>query len=341
MMRVDMLVAGAGPVGLATAIQAAQAGMSVAITDPRGGPIDKACGEGLMPSALAQLRSLGVNPIGHDLTGITYAAADGARWIRAGFPSTPGRGVHRLVLSSDLHRLADQLGVQRLERRINDIRQSDEFVDAAGVRARWLVGADGLHSSIRRLVGVEQAVRGPQRFGVRRHFEVPPWSSNVEVYWAEASEAYVTPLGPNLVGVAILGARGRSFDERLNDFPALCDLLRGREGSAALGAGPFLQGTTRRVAGRVLLVGDASGYIDALTGEGIAIGLSQSRALVEALLSGRPDAYEAGWLSANRRARFLTSTLMKVTQRPSMRRHLLPAAQRFPALFRQGVRLAS
>jgi flavin-dependent dehydrogenase len=341
MMRVDVLVAGAGPIGLATAILAARKGMSVAVTDPREGPIDKACGEGLMPTALSHLCHLGLHPQGNDLTGITYVSAAGADRIQARFPDGSGRGVHRLELSSALHRLAEDLGVQRLGRRVNDVRQGDSFVEAAGVRARWLVAADGLHSPVRRLIGVEHQLRGPQRFGVRRHFEVAPWSTNVEVHWADASEAYVTPVGPNLVGVAILGARGQSFDDRMKEFPHLQELLRGANGSAVLGAGPFLQGTTRRVAGRVLLVGDASGYIDALTGEGIAIGLSQARVLVEALAADQPHLYEARWHSATRRARLLTSTLVKVTQKPQMRRHLLPAAQRFPALFRHGVRLAS
>jgi flavin-dependent dehydrogenase len=341
MMRVDVLVAGAGPIGLATAILAARAGFSVAVTDPREGPIDKACGEGLMPTALSQLHHLGLNPQGHDLAGITYVSAEGGHCVQAAFPDGPGRGVHRLELSSSLHRLAEELGIQRLGRRVNDVRQSDSYVEAAGVRARWLVAADGLHSPVRRLVGVEHRLRGPQRFGVRRHFEVSPWSSNVEVHWADASEAYVTPVAPHLVGVAILGARGTSFDDRMVQFPHLRELLHGAEGSAVLGAGPFLQGTTRRVAGRVLLVGDASGYIDALTGEGIAIGLSQARVLIEALVADEPEIYEANWQSATRRARLLTSTLMRVTQRPQMRRHLLPAAQRFPALFRHGVRLAS
>jgi 2-polyprenyl-6-methoxyphenol hydroxylase-like FAD-dependent oxidoreductase len=259
MKRVDVLVAGAGPIGLATAILAARAGFSVAVTDPREGPIDKACGEGLMPTAMTHLRHLGLNPQGNDLTGITYVSSQGSHRVQARFPDSSGRGVHRLELSSALHRLAEDLGVDRMGRRVNDVRQSDSFVEAAGVRARWLVAADGLHSPVRRLIGVEHRLRGPQRFGVRRHFEIAPWSTNVEVHWADASEAYVTPVGPNLVGVAILGARGQSFDDRMKEFPHLRELLRGAQGSAVLGAGPFLQGTTRRVAGRVLLVGDASG----------------------------------------------------------------------------------
>ena len=59
---IDVLVVGAGPAGLATAISCAQAGLSVTVAEPRTGPIDKACGEGLMPAAVARLAALGVHP---------------------------------------------------------------------------------------------------------------------------------------------------------------------------------------------------------------------------------------------------------------------------------------
>jgi 2-polyprenyl-6-methoxyphenol hydroxylase-like FAD-dependent oxidoreductase len=58
----DLVVVGGGPVGLGTAVTAAQAGLDVTVFDPRGAPVDKACGEGLMPSAVEALARIGVHP---------------------------------------------------------------------------------------------------------------------------------------------------------------------------------------------------------------------------------------------------------------------------------------
>ena len=84
------------------------------------------------------------------------------------------------------------------------VDQDAAGVTAAGVRAKWLVAADGLHSAVRRAVGINAVAGKPRRYGVRWHFSVPAWSEFVEVYWSPWGEAYVTPVEPDLVGVAIL-----------------------------------------------------------------------------------------------------------------------------------------
>lgn len=153
----------------------------------------------------------------------------------------------------------------------------------------------------------------------------------------------VTPVGDHSVGVAILGSRGGSFDERLQRFPNLRDRLRGIgiAGGPVLGAGPLRQTSSRRVSGRVLLVGDASVYVDALTGEGISVGLAQAEALVRCLVANRPEDYERAWWRVTRRTRTLTLLLLAASQRPALRRGLLPAASRLPFLFSAGVRAAA
>src|SRR4051794_41830821 len=89
----DLLVAGGGPVGLAVAMYAVRAGLDVAVVEPRGGVIDKACGEGLMPGAVAALTALGVPLHGHPITGIRYVG--GARPAQGALPHRPRRGGRR------------------------------------------------------------------------------------------------------------------------------------------------------------------------------------------------------------------------------------------------------
>jgi flavin-dependent dehydrogenase len=348
---IDLLVIGAGPVGLAAAVDAARSGMRVVVTDPRTGPIDKACGEGLMPTAMAHLHRLGIDPPGRDLTGITYVTADGRHSASAPFPHQAGRGVRRTTLSLALHESAEALGVERMDRRVDGITQCDDHLQADGhvhahtergdIIARWVIAADGLHSPTRRALGVESGKRVQRRYGLRSHVALAPWTSNVEVHWADVGEAYVTPVNDEMVGIAILGDPGIPFTERLRSFPVLAERLAGASASAVLGAGPFRQSSTQRVCGRVLLVGDASGYVDALTGEGIAVGLAQAAAAVESLLREDPLRYEDQWASSTRSSRLLTDALLRASRSPMLRRHLVSAARRYPSLFRLGVRWAS
>jgi flavin-dependent dehydrogenase len=339
--KIDVLVAGAGPVGLATAIYAAKSGLEVVVCDPRSGDMDKACGEGLMPTATGHLRELDIELSGHPIRGIAYLSSDGSHHVQAAFRGEHGMGVRRTVLAETLAAEAARLGVQRIDARVDQVTQDDHGVHAAGINARWLVAADGLHSRIRRDLGVDLPSSSSPRFGLRRHFAMTPWSDNVEVTWAKDTEAYVTPVSDGSVGVAILGGRGGSFEERLQQFPILRDRLRGIAGGPVLGAGPLRQSSSRRVCGRVLLVGDASGYVDALTGEGISVGLAQAEALARCLVAGRPADYEQSWWRVTRRARTLTLILLSASQRPTLRRALLPAATKLPFLFTAGVRAAA
>src|SRR5690606_20049922 len=181
-------------------------------------------------------------------------------------------------------------------------------VEAAGVRASWVLAADGLHSSVARAVGLARPTPvARRRFGQRRHYALAPWSELVEVTWTPAGEWYVTPVGASLVGVALLARRGVQFDDALAAHPALADRLRGAESASDLrGAGPLRQRTRARVTGRVLLVGDASGYVDALTGEGLRIGFAQARAAVQAIRDSDPAGYERAWERETREFRRLT-----------------------------------
>ncbi|MDP9867423.1 MULTISPECIES: NAD(P)/FAD-dependent oxidoreductase [Streptosporangium] len=328
---IDVLVAGGGPAGLATAVHAALAGMEAVVVEPRPAPVDKACGEGLMPSGAAALRSLGVEVSGRPLRGIRYL--DGRHGAQAEFRDGHGLGVRRTALHAALSRRAAELGVRTVPGKVAGVRQDGDGVEAAGLRARWLVAADGLHSPLRALLGLELPDRRPRRYGLRRHYRVAPWTDFVEVHWAADGEAYVTPVGDDLVGVAVLSSRRRGYREHLADFPDLLARLDGPAATPVRGAGPLRQRVRARVAGRVLLVGDAAGYTDALTGEGVSLALLSARALVRCLRAGAPQSYETAWLRLSRRHRLLTGALLETRRHRASARLIVPAAQRLPALF--------
>jgi flavin-dependent dehydrogenase len=327
----DLLVAGGGPVGLATALHAARAGLDVAVLEPRAGVIDKACGEGLMPGAVAALAGLGVCPPGHPITGIRYV--DAGRAVEAAFRHGPGRGVRRTALHAALAVAVAEAGVPVVQRAVRGVRNEDDRVVVDGEAARYLVAADGLHSPVRRMIGLDRPVEGRRRHGLRVHVEMEPWTSYVEVHWAPGSEAYVTPVADELVGIALLTERPASFEELLGEHALLRERLGRRPLSRTRGAGPLRQRSTRRVAGRVLLVGDAAGYVDALTGEGIAIGLAQARAAVDAVVGGRPERYEAAYKRLGRRHELLTQALLASSRVPVVRRRIVPMAARLPRVF--------
>lgn len=333
----DLLVVGGGPIGLATAIFARLADLSVTVVEPREGPIDKACGEGLMPGAVARLCAIGVQPTGRPFLGIRYLSPG---WTaEAAFSAGPGLGVRRTELHAAMLARADEVGVERVRGRVDDVVQEADQVHAAGLRARWLVAADGLHSPVRRVLGLDLPTAPPSRFGQRRHFRVPAWTSLVEVHWSADAEAYVTPVSEDTVGVAVLCGPGRRFADVLADFPELLDRLAGAVPLTEVrGAGPLRQDSAARRRGRVLLVGDAAGYVDALTGEGIATGLATASAAVEAVATRRPQDYERAWRLATRRYRLLTSALVRTAHSP-LRGQLVPAASRLPRVFSAAVEL--
>ncbi|HPG76436.1 MAG TPA: FAD-dependent monooxygenase, partial [Rhodoglobus sp.] len=192
MTDVDVLVVGGGPVGLASAIEARLAGLTVALVEPRDGDVDKACGEGLMPGALPLLARLGVDPDGMPLRGVSYRTE--TRRADHLFRSGEGRGVRRTTLHRALADRATELGITRVAARVEAVQQTNSAVTAAGVTARYLLACDGLHSSVRRQVGLERAVRGSRRFGLRRHFAVAPWNDLIEVHWTREAEVYITPI---------------------------------------------------------------------------------------------------------------------------------------------------
>jgi flavin-dependent dehydrogenase len=302
----DALIVGGGPAGLATAIALRQRGASVTVADAMGPSIDKVCGEGLMPDSLRELALLGVDisaTDGSEFHGIQFigrsqhdndeAACEPPQQVTAKFPTGVGIGMRRTVLHRRMVERAQEAGVT-LRWRSHVQVQPDGAVQVGGetVRYGWLVGADGQSSQVRRIAGLEAAALMIRRFGFRQHFAVPPWSPYVEVHWGTSCQAYVAPVAPDAVCVVTMARSPRvRLAEMLAELPWLAARLRGAKSQMpALDTERGSVMTTRRLRhvsrGRVALVGDASGSVDAITGEGIAMGVRQALLLAECLGTG-------------------------------------------------------
>ena len=330
----DLVVVGGGPAGLATAIRARLAGLDAAVVERFHPPIDKACGEGLMPDAVARLREIGIDPPGFPFRGIRYV--DGDLMAEGTFPQAGGLGVRRVQLHEALVRRAEETGVELLWGvSVQGLEADGILTDRGKIRARWVAGADGLLSRVRRWAGLEGGPGPLHRFGVRRHYTLAPWTDLVEVHWGPSCEAYVTPVGADEIGVALLWSDGKSdFDDLLERLPALQERLADAPvGSRDRGAGPLHQKVLAVCRGNVALVGDASGYLDAITGEGMAVALHHSAALVEALVAGDLSLYARAHRRIARLPDFMTSLVLGLERRPALRRRALRALAAEPALF--------
>lgn len=325
---IDLVVVGGGPVGLVTALAARRRGLAVTVLDQRKPPIDKACGEGLMPEGRAVLARLGVAGVtGAQFGGIRYV--DGELEAEGRFPAgVHGLGVRRTVLHEALAAGAVAAGVDlRWGVAARGIEDGAVLSSEGRLAPRWIAAADGLHSPSRKWIGVRVRRGRMRRFGLRRHYRVAPWSDCVEVHWAEGSEAYVTPVGANEVGVAVLwSGDGSGFDRRLASFPALVRRVGGAEVvSSDRGSGPFWQRPERLVRGNVALVGDAAGYLDAITGEGLALGFRQAELLTERLAAGDLEGYERASRRLVAWPFLLIRALLVAERRPRLRRRLVAA----------------
>lgn len=327
----DVCVVGAGPAGLAVAIGAASRGMRVRVMDAaREGPVDKACGEGLLPDALQCLKRMGVRGLcGREIAGIRFLGA--GRLAEARFTGSPGMGVRRTELHRAMLDRAAELGVE--------VEWGRCLRELEGVG--FIVGADGGQSRVRGLAAMGEGKISTRRVGLRQHFGVAPWSDCVEVYWGDRVQAYVTPVAEDQVGVAFLSERKfDSFAEALSGFPALRDRLAGAQTcSAARGALTVTRRLRRVTSGRVALAGDASGSVDAITGEGMNLCFRQAERLVEGLVAGDLNAYEASHAKGMRMARGISAALLVMGRRPLVRRGAMVVLAEAPGVFNRLLRM--
>jgi flavin-dependent dehydrogenase len=335
----DLLVAGAGPAGLACAIAAASQGLRVEVVDGRTPPIDKACGEGLMPDTLAALTQLGIDDrqlqsIGFPLRGISFIKRGTA--IEGYFPEGTGLGVRRTALHQLLFERALSLGITfHWSTTVTAIAGGALHTNRGTMHARWIAGADGPQSRIRSMAGLDRASSSRRRIALRQHFAIAPWTDLVEVHWAKQAQAYVTPVSETEVCFVFIGSqRFASIEQALALFPA----LKQRLGSASTSGTPMgavtLSRKLRRVtSGNVALIGDASGSVDAITGEGLALCFRQAQALATALKAGDLALYETAHARLLRLPRFMSRAMLLMDRHPLALARTFNIFERKPNLF--------
>jgi 2-polyprenyl-6-methoxyphenol hydroxylase-like FAD-dependent oxidoreductase len=334
----DVFVIGGGPAGLAAAIAARQRGLDVIVADGNKPPIDKACGEGLMPDSVEALRRLGVEFDHHD--GVSFSGirfVDERTTALARFSGRLGVGLRRTVLHERMLDRANACGVKFLwETPVTGLQSGGVKVAGGnGVAARWIVGADGTQSQVRRWAGLEFAGGQSGRFACRGHFAVAPWSDCVEINWAKGSQAYVTPVSDHEVCVVVVSRQENCrLPSALGEFPELARRLGNAELSGKVrGAITGTRGLRRVYRGNVALIGDASGGVDAITGEGLSLSFHQAEALAEAMAVNDLNKYQLAHRRFSRRPAFMARVLLLLDGRTHLRRRVLKVFARYPEVF--------
>ena len=156
------------------------------------------------------------------------------------------------------------------------------------ITCKWLIGADGAASRIRAWAGLHSAHLRSRRFGFRAHYRIAPWSTYVEVHWGPLGQAYITPIGPEEVCISAMSRHaGLRLTDILNSIPFLRDKLAAAPTTSTERGSLTVTRRLRRVTrGNVALIGDASGSVDAITGEGLALAFRQALLLADSLDRG-------------------------------------------------------
>lgn len=333
----DVFVVGGGPAGISTALAARQQGFRAMVADILQPPIDKACGEGLMPDSVSELERLGVV-----LDDYEHARFAGIRFVgpttsvAAEFPSGSGFGVRRTTLHRALISQAVHQGIHFLwGTRVHGISGQDVHVDGRNIKAQWIVGADGQQSLVRSWAGLDAGREFERRIALRRHFRLSNVPTHVEIHWADNSQAYLTPVSSDEVCVAIISKHKlNDFDAELKRIPTLRELLANAEPRSTVRGGLSLSNRLRHVyCGNVALIGDASGGVDAITGEGLALAFRQALSLADAMVAGDLAVYEQAHRSIEALPQFMRRAMLLMDKSALLRRRTLAAFQVEPALF--------
>jgi len=340
----EVFVIGGGPAGLAAAIAARQRGLRVLVADGTRAPIDKACGEGLLPDGVAALSALGIQiprAEAREFRGVRFLNAEQS--AAAPFSrSHPGLAVRRTVLHRAMMERAEQLGAQLLwGSSVRGISREAVHLGNHVIRARWIVGADGSNSRVRRWARLQSGPRPRLRYAFRRHFRVAPWTNHMEIYWGERCQGYASGVSGEQICVALASDDPRMrLEEGLRTLPRLAARLKGAEiVSCERGALTGNREFARVWRGNVALIGDASGTVDAISGEGLGLSFRQAVRLAACLESGDLSHYQLEHRKLARRPTWMARLMLLMDRRPRLQRRTLDVFRKHPEIFRRFLEL--
>ena len=290
-----------------------------------------------MPDGLAALRSLGIRwdtPPGMSFRGIRFV--DRGVSFESAFPGGNALGVRRTVLHSAMVEAAAACGVRMLwGAPVAGICADGVSIGGETIPARWIVGADGFHSRVRSWAGIAAQPPVTERFGFRIHYSVAPWSEFMELHWGAGCQIYVTPIAPREICAAVISRDPRlRLDVALAQFPQLAARLNGAPRATVERGSVTANRSLPRVSrGNVALVGDASGSVDAITGEGLCLSFQQAIALADSLASGNLARYQAAHRRLALRPTLMSKLMLSMDRRNWLRRHAFRALACEPRIF--------
>jgi flavin-dependent dehydrogenase len=361
----DVVVAGGGPAGSACALVLARAGLDVTLVERATFPRRKVCGEYLNAGAVAALDRLGVlpqvRPHAHALRGVRLMPAH-APTVELPF-THPSLSCERSTLDARLLEAASLAGVTVVQGRVTGVlrdrgriagvfvRNGDE--SAFEVRARWTVGADGSGSVVARDAGLTKASWKRPRFAIGGHYTgFGAFDGFIEMYVGGGAYFALNPLSNDLANVMVVVAKGqlarwsRFVDRGIAGKAA--ELARGRRSfdrarlvGQRAAIGPLMHDVRSPIAEGCVLVGDAAGFLNPFTGQGVFLALTAGENAAAAILAGARDRtrehaafaryadVRASDFGARRRVSNLVSTLVDV---PPLARRAASRLTRSPQL---------